>query len=292
MASSADLTIEDCTFGLPGPGQANVFGAAIFATGTMDGTTITGCTFQSADPPAAVPFNELAVTQVVNNQVGAPPPYQLTFGYLQVPGASAGATVVHDAVIEQNLFLGVTVPALVMAQLGTLRLDRNTARGAYGGFWLVSLANPAQQNVIFGQFSVGDPNLYSEFASVGIAALRDGIFVIATAIGQVLPAAPPSGGSRGRQHRCAEHGPGGARRPDGHRLLLAGDRGCVRRAAATRDRRRLGEPGGRTADRTRGACGGHGHERDLAARCVRLPGRRDDRRLLFRRRPHRGGLHG
>ena len=55
VASSADLTIEDCTFGLPGPGQANVFGAAIFATGTMDGTTITGCTFQSADPPAAVP---------------------------------------------------------------------------------------------------------------------------------------------------------------------------------------------------------------------------------------------
>ena len=195
VASSADLTIEDCTFGLPGPGQANVFGAAIFATGTMDGTTITGCTFQSADPPAAVPFNELAVTQVVNNQVGAPPPYQLTFGYLQVPGASAGATVVYDAVIEQNLFCGVTVPALVMAQLGTLRLDRNTARGAYGGFWLVSLANPAQQNVIFGQFSVGDPNLYSEFASVGIAALRDGIFVIATAIGQVLPGAPPSGGS-------------------------------------------------------------------------------------------------
>ena len=172
-----------------------------------------------------------------------------------------------------------------MAQLGTLRLDRNTARGAYGGFWLVSLANPAQQNVIFGQFSVGDPNLFSEFASVGIAALRDGIFVIATAIGQALPAAPPSGGSPvGRQHRCAEHGPGGARRPDGHRLLLAGDRGCVRRAAATRDRRRLGEPrGARTADRTRGACGGHGHERDLAARCVRLPGRRDDRRLLFQR---------
>ena len=444
--NSAGLTVEDCTYDLPDPGQANVFGAGIFATGPMEGTNITGCTFQCASPPATVPFNELAVTQVVNNQAGAPPPYQLIFGYVQVPGASAstaaatetfsspgsysftvpagvtsvtltatgaaggrsasgtagggqgavvtatvpvpageqlsvavgapggtggtggtggggaggaaanggagggGASVVslassaagsspplvvaggggggagggggglggggnagsggtagsagiggggpgtssagggggaagfggggggaagslglggggggggpvggggggggyygggggggggngtvgggggggssfvaagatgvsgpspasaaaqvtitypvqqetqqllHDATIEQNLFQGVTVPALVMAQLGTLRVDRNTIRSAYGGFWLVSLADPAQQNVIFGQFPVGDPDLYSEFAGSGIAALRDGIFTIATAIGQVLPAVAPGGG--------------------------------------------------------------------------------------------------
>ena len=434
VANSAGLTIEDCTFSLSGLGQANVFGGGIFATGAMKATKITGCTFQCACPPAAVPFNELAVTQVVNNQAGAPPPYQLTFGYIQVPnpvvtttlsspgsysftvppevtsltltvtgaaggtasggeGASVTATVAvqpadqlsvavgapgsggaggtggggaggaastggaggggasvvstvspapgtspllvvagggggagggasgglggggnagfpgavgsagiggggpgtssgvgggggsafggggngasgslglggggggggavggggggggyygggggggggfgavaagggggssfvaagatgvsgptptsaaaqvtisytepqknqlfHDATIERNLFQGVTVPALVMARLGTLRVDRNTVRCTYAGFWLVSLPDLAQQNVIFGQFPVGDPNLYSEFASSGIAALRDGIFMIASAIGQVLPAAPPAGG--------------------------------------------------------------------------------------------------
>ena len=81
---STGLTIEDCTFDLPDPGQANVFAAGIFATGTMEGTQITGCTFQCASPPATVPFNGLTVIQVANNQPGAPPPYQLTFGYLQV----------------------------------------------------------------------------------------------------------------------------------------------------------------------------------------------------------------
>ena len=442
--NSVGLTIADCAFGLPDPGQANVFGAGIFATGVMEGTKITGCTFQCASPPATVPFNGLAVTPVANNQVVVPAPYQLTFGYIHVPGASAsaatatasfsspgshsftvpagvtsltltatgaaggssaaqtasggqgasvtatvavppgeqlavtvgapggggaggtggggsggaaanggsgggGASVVgvaspasgspsllvvagggggagggagelgaggnagspgsagspgvggggpgassagggggaagfggaaggtagsfglggaggsggpvggggggggyygggggggggngtvgggggggssfvaadatvvsgpaptsaaaqvtiayaaqqdaaqmlRDAVIEQNLFHGVTVPALVMARLGTVRVDRNTIRTCYAGFWLVSLADPAQQNVIFGQFSVGDPTLYREFASSGIAALRDAIFMIATSIGQVLPATPPGGG--------------------------------------------------------------------------------------------------
>ena len=443
--NSTDLTVEDCTFGLPDPGQASVFGAGIFATGAMDCTKITGCIFGADSPPGTVPFNDLAVTQVVNNQAGAPPPYQLTFGYLQVPGALAGTTtatatfspagsysftvpeavtsmtltatgaaggssaagtgtggegasvtatvavppgeqlsivvgapgsggaggtggggeggaaanggaggggasvvsvaspapgsspllvvagggggagggaggglggggnagspgaagssgvagggpgtssagggggasgvggggngaagsvsvgggggsggpvggggggggcygggggggggngavgggggggssfvaagatnvsgptptttaagvtitytaqqdaaqLLHDATIEQNLFQGVTVPVLAMSQLGTLRVGQNTIRSCYGGFWLVSLVDPAQQNVIFGQFPVGDGTLYSEFASSGIAALRDGIFMIATAIGQVLPATPPGGG--------------------------------------------------------------------------------------------------
>ncbi len=184
------LTIEDCTFDFPDPGQANVFGAGIFATGAMDGAEITRCTFQAANPPATVPFNELAVTQVTGSQVGASPPYQLTFGFLQVPRPS-GATqpsapqLLHDATIQRSLFQGVTVPALAMTQLGTLRIDSNTVRNCYGGFWLVSLANAAQ-TLIFDQFNVGDPQLYQEFATVGIATLRDGIFVIADQIGHLL----------------------------------------------------------------------------------------------------------
>lgn len=183
------LAVEDCTFDFPDPGEANLFGAGIFATGAMDGVKITGCTVQSASPPAAVPFNELAVT---GYQPGVP--YQLTFGYLQVPDASVPAEVqvLHDATIEQDLFQGVTVPVLVMADIGTMRMDRNTVRNAYGGFWLVSLDNPAQI-LIFDQLSVGDPAIYAEFAGAGIAALRDGIFVIATAIGQLLPTSPPLG---------------------------------------------------------------------------------------------------
>jgi hypothetical protein len=198
VADANSLTVEDCTFDFPDPGQANAFGAGIFATGAMDGTEITRCTFQSANPPATVPFNELAVTQVTGGRLGVPAPYQLTFGYLQLPDASAAThlsapQLLHDATIEQSLFQGLTVPALAMAQLGTLRVDSNTIRNCYGGFWFVSLANAAQ-TFIFDQFNVGDAGLYQQFATVGMAALRDGVFVIADQIGQLLLTAAAGGG--------------------------------------------------------------------------------------------------
>ena len=92
VSNGTGLSVEDCTFTWPAAGQANVFGAGILAAGEMQGTSITGCTFQSASPPTTVPFNQLAVTQVANNQPGPPPPYQLTFGYLQAAPASTATT--------------------------------------------------------------------------------------------------------------------------------------------------------------------------------------------------------
>jgi hypothetical protein len=89
VADITGLVIEDCTFAFPDPGQANVFGAAVYATGAMDGVTITGCTFQSANAPETTPFYDLTA----GNQTQ--PPYQLTFGYLQVstfPQESSSAT--------------------------------------------------------------------------------------------------------------------------------------------------------------------------------------------------------
>lgn len=233
-ANSGRLTVADCTFNFPDPGQANVFGAGISATGTMDGVTVTGCTFQSANPPQTVPFYDLAA----GNQ--AAPPYQLTFGYLQVPnfpqtqspapatgtaadgtaeadgrgtagtsaenqaprggiaGASASAPQtgqqLDGATLEHCLFTGMTVPVLAMTKLGTLHVRQNTVRNSYGGFWLVSLNDPAVVTM-FDTTAVGDPNLYQILAQKGTAATADRIFVIATAIGQVLPATPPGSGA-------------------------------------------------------------------------------------------------
>jgi Family of unknown function (DUF6519)/IPT/TIG domain len=214
--NAAGLTIEDCTFDFPDPGQSNALGAGIFATGVMTDVEIKGCTFGSANPPGTVLFNDLSV----GNPVA--PPYQLSFGYLQVPDATvpAGTQLLHDAAIERCLFQGLTVSALVTAQLGTLRVDRNTVRNTYGGFWLVSLADPTQ-SLIFSQFTVGDATAYQQFATVGVASLRDGIFVIATAIGQTLPATPPpppalaavSGPVAQPAPRTALQGPGAPLRP-------------------------------------------------------------------------------
>lgn len=192
-SGSAGLTVEDCVFELPDPARANSFSAGIFATGAMNDLKITGCSFQSAIAPTSVPFHDLAA----GNQVE--PPYQLAFGYLQVPGASAVAAeaappLLHDATIEQSLFEGLSVPVLVTAQVGTLRADENTVRNCYAGFWLISITDPAQLLPFFDQFAVGNSGIYEVAAIFGISALLDRIPVIAAAIGQVLPATPPAGG--------------------------------------------------------------------------------------------------
>ncbi len=204
--NSVGLTVEDCTFEFPDPGQANTFGAGIYATGAMDGVEVTGCTFQSTRPPTNVPFYDLAAGTQTE-------PYQLTFGYLQVPifasaaseeaasqrlsasaaSEEAASQRLQDATVEQCLFQGVTVATLVMAQLGTLRIDKNTVRNSYGGFWFLSLGGPSWVTVY--DALAGNSDAYYDLAVSGAAALLDPIFLLATAIGRVLPATPPAGGS-------------------------------------------------------------------------------------------------
>ena len=256
---SAGLTVENCTFNFPDPGQANVFGAGIYATGVMHGVEITRCTFQSASPPVTVPFYDLAA----GNQ--AEPPYQLTFGYLQVAlmqdpsvgptptlgrltaaqsagvrataadtaeGAAAQQAPVHeqaaaaagvsaetptvgfattelataefaragigaaksqllqDLVIERCLFQGITLPVFAMTQLGTMRIDKNTVRNSYGGFWFYSITDPSQL-ILFNKVAIGTPAIFQSFGRLGAAAQCDRIAPIATAFARVLPTTPP-----------------------------------------------------------------------------------------------------
>jgi hypothetical protein len=185
-----DLTVEDCTFRLPDPDRANSFQAGIFATGTMDGAKITGCTFLSAGARRPVGFHGLARGEQAES------PHQLTFGYLQVPTFEPDRSPdrphrLDGAVIDGCLFQDVTVPALAIARLGALRISRNTVRHGYGGFWLISVADSGL-SVIFDRIAIGNADAYRGLVGrFGGAALLDRILVIATAIGQVLPAVPP-----------------------------------------------------------------------------------------------------
>jgi hypothetical protein len=185
---SASLTVENCTFDLPDPGGANLFGAGIYATGQMEDIVITGCTFQSASQPATVPFYDLAR----GTQPPPQPPYELTFGYLQVPIApSTASQLLHDAALERCVFLGMTVPTLLLTSLGSLHIGQNKLRNCYSGFWLVSI-DPATQAASFDVFAHGDPTVYLQAAEQGITPLVDRIFVIAIALGQILPTNPPA----------------------------------------------------------------------------------------------------
>ena len=78
-----------------------------------------------------------------------------------------------------------------MTQLGTLRVDQNTVRNCYGGFWFFSFTDMSLVTDLQ-QIAAGNPGTYLRFASVGRAALLDRIFVMATAMGRVLTTPPPA----------------------------------------------------------------------------------------------------
>jgi hypothetical protein len=106
--------------------------------------------------------------------------------------ASLTLPTLHDALIEGCVFEGLTVPVLGLAHLGTIRVERNTIRDCYGGVWLVSLQDTGVMTM-FDQIAVGESSLWTDFKEAGTTALLDRIYVLAFAIGQVLPITPPSG---------------------------------------------------------------------------------------------------
>jgi hypothetical protein len=195
------LVIEDCTFVLsvgPAALKSNIFAAGIFASGSLPEATVSGCSFRTIPAPSTVPFYDLAA----GNQPAFP--YQLSFGYLQVPVSPRQSSppaspptapaigLLNDATIEDCRFVGVTVPVLVVAQLGTIRVNNNTILDCYGGIWLLSMANSALTNA-FDLIPSGDAGVRNELISVGMSALGDRIFVLALGIARVLPTTPPLG---------------------------------------------------------------------------------------------------
>jgi hypothetical protein len=196
VVNAFGLLIKDCIVNFSGFGTANVLAAGVYAIGVIAEFELTGCTFVMLNPPDQVPFYDLAV----DNQ--GQPPYQVIFGYLQAPIAveafraadAAGPAMLYDAAIEQCMFQGITVPVLAVTALGTLRIDQNTARDCYGGFWIVSVSG-AVDLTWFDLFAIGYPPLYAELAFGGFAALLDRIFALAMAIGRLLPTSPPADSS-------------------------------------------------------------------------------------------------
>jgi hypothetical protein len=251
---ASDLTISQCSFTFPAPGQTSVFAAGIYASGEARGLSLTGCSFSLTPAPTTVPFADLA------QSASTEPPYQLTFGYVHLPttapAASATTTavaraisikdpglpikdpglpikdpglpitepaapsgagsaeaavgaatgdqtasapglalpVLHDAVIERCVFEGLTVPVVALARLGTIRVDRNTIRDCYGGIWLVTFQDTGAVT-LFDQIGGGESSLWTDFNRAGTTALLDRIYVLALAMGQVLPTTPPTAAS-------------------------------------------------------------------------------------------------
>jgi hypothetical protein len=83
----SNVTIEQCRFYFPDVGAAtNLFAAGIYATAATAGVEVSGCSFINVPEPIAVPFSDMRLGTL------AAPPYQVCFGYLQMPTQPPAAT--------------------------------------------------------------------------------------------------------------------------------------------------------------------------------------------------------
>jgi uncharacterized protein DUF6519 len=201
------LRFENCTFTFGQSANRNIFGSAIFATRAVSGLEILDCTFAAEESPTS-PFNALA------QGLEADPPYQVRFGYAQIPTRTAAASFATDVVMRRsrisadkaaalaasqigvpsladaeivgNVFDGLTVPVLVLGQAGTVRIDDNTVRGCYGGFWLVTTST-TRTVAMLDRIASGAAAVREYLASSQLASLSDPVLFLAAVVGRVLP---------------------------------------------------------------------------------------------------------
>ena len=243
VAGGIDVTIEDCTFLFASNGKLNVFGAGVFATRAVRGIQVVDCTFTAAEA-VSVPFSRLA------RGSEADPPYQVRFGYLQVPTRSEevnyrpifiegpparvagaaqdapkleakrvvaaaarkaaadeaaaaaaanriGVPSLRDAVVERNVFDGLTLPVLVLGRIGTARIEDNTVRSCYGGFWLISVGTTLALSML-DRIGSGSNDVYTYLVSSRLTSLADPVLLFASVLGRILPLTPPSSDPTGK----------------------------------------------------------------------------------------------
>jgi hypothetical protein len=189
----------------------------------VSGLEIRDCTF-TAEESSTSPFSALA------QGLEADPPYQVRFGYAQIPARTVAASFVAgglvderraaaapqrrsrrmtadqqaalaasqfgvpslaDAEIVGNIFDGLTVPVLVLGQAGTVRIDDNTVRGCYGGFWLLTTST-TRTVAMLDRIASGATQLREYLASSQLSTLSDPVLFLAAVIGRVLPLTPDS----------------------------------------------------------------------------------------------------
>jgi Family of unknown function (DUF6519) len=210
----ASLSIEDCRFAVSPPGSPaadgeapadapagspaahaseDLFAVAIFGSQEISGLRIVRCTFTVTEPleharrdagPGPGPDRRddvaLAFAQVPS-AMAAP------HGELE-PAAhgSASLPLLDDAVFEENVFERLTAPAVVIGQLGTLRIERNTVRDCHAGFWLIT--QQASHVLTFLDRLVNQSDdAYRELVDAHLTSLAEPLLFHTTVMARTLP---------------------------------------------------------------------------------------------------------
>ena len=219
----ANLSIESCRFVVPPPASPpggtqatqageDLFAVAILGSQEISGLRITRCTFTVserleharyyggdgkgidrrhhvalgfAQVPAAVAARHSEPEHAASQGAEQSAPESSRHGAR--PHGSASLPLLDDALFEDNLFEGLTAPAVAIGQLGTLRFDRNTVRECHAGFWLITqhashvltfldrLVNPTEQ-------------AYRYLVEAHLTALAEPLLFHTTVLARTLPA--------------------------------------------------------------------------------------------------------
>jgi hypothetical protein len=136
------LTIEDCDFEFQATG-VSVFEVGVFSGGDCKALSLKNNQFRhTRGQPPIVPGHVLEVrlgfliTPSVS-MVGLRP--NPTAANVFSVTAAVLPAVLDDTVICQNVFLGLSAAALIYAELGSLRIERNIVQECYSGFELFTL---------------------------------------------------------------------------------------------------------------------------------------------------------
>ncbi|MGH7841786.1 MAG: DUF6519 domain-containing protein [Candidatus Binataceae bacterium] len=135
------FSVEDCTFvyfGSKLPGERPLVATGILASGDCIGLRLTGNRFDG-------------VASTFNVPVGLQTGFALFPSSTLLPAAGTNAAIsakflcswLDDAVLCDNFFGSLTLPVLVYADFGLVKLESNTVRDSLNGFWFLSLTSIA-----------------------------------------------------------------------------------------------------------------------------------------------------
>jgi hypothetical protein len=106
------------------------------------------------------------------------------------PAPSLTTPILDDAVFADDIFDGLTVPILVLGDIGAVWVTDNSVRACYGGFWLLP-ADADSGVALLDRLDSTNADVASFTVSGGIAALTDPVLWLATAVCRLLPQRPP-----------------------------------------------------------------------------------------------------
>lgn len=190
-ARCTGLSIERCRFRYTLPEREeqrhheDLFGAAIFSTEEIRGLRITHCTFATSEPISHA-------RRRPRSGEAAEGRHHVVIGLVHVPRSSLSVPILTDVVIDSNTFEHVTAPLLAIGQLGGVRVERNTVRGAHAGFWLVT-QHASHVLTLLDRLVHQVEDAHRDLVEAQLGMLSEPLLFHATTLSRALPLEMPEG---------------------------------------------------------------------------------------------------